>query len=401
MKPQPKNQTQTYENKGEMPRILRIQSFIEGRYEIRINVVNHDIELRKKGTNKPFQPINVNQLLFELYENNFSKFKEEFDVYLHAKVPQYDPFKVYFEKLPKWDNTTDYIAQLASFVRTDDQVWFERMFKKFLVRMVSQSLGKRFNKQCLCFVGKQNDGKTSFFVNLVPPSLKSYYKTGFDFSKGTKDSKIALVGSFLINLDELTQFSKHDLNAEFKAILSESTVKFRGLYEKYERAHERRASFVASTNHPEFLTDETGNVRWLPFKIKSINHDNGGLNGYASIDIDKVWAQAYALHLTNFQAEMTADEVEHQSKLNRRFFKKTYEMEVILKYFAPAQKGDKNAVFVTSTDLVDILKDKMKFSTNPIMLGRSLVGVGFEKARNESSLYGYYVIDLLGVLSSS
>lgn len=382
---------------GRLRPIERVRQFIENRYEIRKNTVSGQIEVRAVNSAEPFQIINEFQLLYQLYdEGGFNKCTDYLKVYLGAKVPEYDPFRFYFESLPKWDKNTDpdYITELADFVETDDQVWFRRMFKKFMLRCVAQSLGDRFNKQCFCFVGKQNDGKTSFWESLIPKSLRDYYKTGYDFSKQSKEGKIALVSSFIINLDELAQFSKHDLNAEFKSVLSESSVKFRPLYERQERPYKRRASFVATTNHPEFLTDETGNVRWLPFRVKKINHDYGGPNGYSQrVDIDKVWAQAYTMYLLKEPSEMTLDEIQHQEALNRKnFFRMTHEMEIIRSLYKPSRKNTDGSKFVQAKTLVEEIRTQTSFNTTPEKVGRALASLEFERERNELGLYGYYVV---------
>src|SRR5690606_11930413 len=136
----------------------------------------------------------------------------------------------------------------------------------------------------------------------------------------SKEGLFSLTQNFLINLDELASFEKKELNNEFKSVLSESMVRYTPKFANQETTVLRRASFLASTNVMEFLTDETGNVRWVPFVVNSINHDFGGKNGYAAnVDINKVWAQAYSLLKSGFDHQLTPLEITQQEIYNKQF----------------------------------------------------------------------------------
>ncbi|MCK8493156.1 virulence-associated E family protein [Spirosoma sp. RP8] len=375
------------------PIIYRIQHYLFAEYEYRINIVSNQLE-RKGKTATEWELVNMADIELELFEYGLNNFKQPLQALFGSKhIPKYDPFITYFDSLPIWNKSQpDHIDQLADFVQTDDQIWWKPMFKKWLVRAVGQAIGRiPFNKQCLTLVGKQNDGKTTFLDFLIPDGLKGYSKKGFDF--GHKDGKFSLIQNFFINLDELASFDKKELNNEFKTVLSESTVKFRLLFQNIETPSPRRASFVASTNQFEFLTDETGNVRWLPFVVKHIQHDAGGPEGYAAIvDIDRVWAQGLALlNGSCFNCNMTQDEVNHQEVLNRRFLRTTTEMEVIRKHYLPSEKGDSEAVFCTASDIEEYLRTKTSLRLHRAQIGRAMQVMGFAQETNYNSKKGYTV----------
>jgi predicted P-loop ATPase len=381
-------------------KIDEIEAFLSSNYEMRINIITNTIEKRPKGNIDPFEAINENDLKYALLKKGHSRFDTELKAILGSSiVPKYDPFKEYFEGLEKWDTSQpDYIQQLTTFIKTDDQKWFELMFKKMLVRVVFQALGSdQFNKHCFTFVGKQHDGKTSFFDFLVPEKLKPYYKKGYDFHGG-RQSKFSLVQNFLVNLDELAQFDKKDLNNEFKATLSESTVKYAPLFSGTEVPFPRRASFVASTNQYEFLTDDTGSVRWIIFNVLNINHDNGGKNGYCQMDINKVWAQAYTLLREGYKCELTHDEISQTELLNRRFIRVTAEMELITRYFKSSPKDSVQSYFHTPTTLEKNFREK-GFKVTHIQLGKALKMLGFQQEQkyNVELRYqerGYYLQEI-------
>lgn len=373
-------------------KIDEIEGYLLGNYEIRINIITNTIEKRTKDTKEPFEPINENDLKYELLKKGHSRFDGELKAILGSSaIPKFDPLKEYFEGLPKWDTSQpDYIQELSTYVKTDDQKWFEMMFKKMLVRVVAQALNKiHFNKHCFTFVGNQHDGKTSFFEFLIPNKLNSYARKGYDFHGG-REGKIALSQNFMINLDELAQFDKKDLNNEFKATLSEGYVKLRPLYSNNEVSIPRRASFVASTNHFDFLTDSTGSVRWIIFNVLNINHDNGQENGYSKkVDIDKVWAQAYTLLNEGFKCELNRDEISQNEILNRRFLRITTEMELIAIHFQKAQKGQSGADFYTPAKIEKTLREMGYPKLLNTQIGAALKMLGFPQTSNWNSALRY------------
>lgn len=382
------------------PRILEIESFLKSQYDIRINSVTQRIEAKAPESEDPFSPLDENNLYFALYEFGFTKFKDELKALLgSSRIARFDPLVDYFNGLPKWKPADpDYIAELAGYVKTDNQDWWELMFKKHLVRCVAQAVGKDgFNKQCLTLVGKQNDGKTRFLDFLTPPALSEYARKGFDFGK--KEGLFSLVQNFLINLDELASFDKKDLNNEFKSVLSESSIRYTPKFSNFEATFRRRASFVATTNQMEFLTDETGNVRWIPFVINSINHDHGGKKGYSKLNINKIWAQAFALLNNDFEHQLTPLEISQQELANKKFFRVSDEMDLISRHLKPAQKTDINAEFKTATGIKEYLETKTSIRLYTNQIGKAMSSLGFERISgyddNKVWLKGYYVSTIL------
>jgi predicted P-loop ATPase len=150
---------------------------------------------------------------------------------------------------------------------------------------------------------------------------------------------------------------------------------------------------VASTNQYEFLTDETGNVRWLPFVVKDINHDNGKENGYqANINIDLVWSQAYHLLMSgNFDFVMSKADIQMQEKINQRFMRISTEMELIQKNFKPSEENKDNSEFLTTTEILEKLKRFTNIQINNIQLGKALKVLNFQESRKYNSECGYSV----------
>jgi len=158
---------------------------------------------------------------------------------------------------------------------------------------------------------------------------------------------------------------------------------------------------MASTNSSEFLTDETGNVRWLVFRINGVYHDNGSNRGYnKNIDIDLVYSQVYALLKSGFNFKLTPEEIS-KSELNNRGFKvTTTEEELIQDKFKSGNENDFDD-FLTATDILKAIENETKDKVNKRNIGRAMISLGFEitqkyfKERNGKicnyQIKGYFV----------
>lgn len=377
----PNEQPESGQDYEERPKFIKIRELLGRRYNFRMNIISNEIEVNPKGSNE-WQELNENNLICEVLEAGFNGVEAPLMALLRSDfVPKHDPFQAYFENLPEWREGVDpdYIEQLANFVLAKDQFWFNTQFKKMLVRVVACALGHiPFNKHCLVLKSEQNDGKSSFLRFLCPPALQNYMTDHIDIDN--KDGRIALCQNLFINLDELSQFSKADVKRT-KALFTIDKVKERLPYDRKPSNHRRRASFLASTNEDEFLVDETGNVRWLVFEIEGIRHDNGGAKGYnAQVNIDLVYAQAFALLKGGFPVHLSREEIDKSELNNRRFQVANTEQELIEECFAPAQPGDDGAEFLTATDIMLALTKaypELRIYDNRI--GRALKFLGFER----------------------
>jgi len=354
-----------------------IKAYLEEKYIFRFNTVSIDLEYKEKGTDG-WNVLNPADLEVELMIEGFTGFDKQLAAYLKSSyVEKYDPIREYFESLPDHVPGTDPIAELANYVKTTDQEFYVKQFRKMLVRMVAQGLNEiSFNKHCFTFYSKQNDGKTYFFENLLQgTALATYSKKNIDFEG--KDSKISLAGNFMINLDELAGLSKQDVNRA-KAFFSESQIKLRLPYDKKDSIMSRRASFVGSTNQREFLIDETGNVRWIVFEVISINHDSGGPNGYRAVDVNKVWAHAYFLLRNGFPVQLDKDEIAQSELNNAKYGRDSVEYQMLLQYFEPCQKGE--GMFYQPFRIAEILT---KISGNSFRISAESVGKALTKMKVE------------------
>lgn len=351
---------------------IRLERYLTNQFYFRLNEITGSIEFKKKsGTQwEELNEFNIyRQLKLEGFQSNLNEL-----IYLLKSdyVERYNPFLSYFESLTSWTiNDEDHISNLCSYVKVKNAARFERHFKKWMVRAIKCALEDQYcNKNGIILVHElQNSGKTTFIRFLCPPALKNYITENISFDK---DSLIALIENFIINLDELATFTKVEINS-LKSILSKSFIKERHPFERKAKKLSRRASFIGSTNMTEFLSDPTGNVRWIPFEISGIDW-----NYPKEVDIDKVWAQAYGLYKSGFNGDVTADEIKENEEENRQFTVVSVEMELLLKHYTLGTK-ESHDLFRTTGEIEMALKKEtenvIKISNH--QLGKALRMLGF------------------------
>lgn len=383
--------------------IDRQETAIANHFDIQYNKISNNWKIKEYETNKEVSDYDI---IRKLRKKHISINENDLKIILKSNfIEKINPFEDYFETLPDWDGKTDHIQKLTNYVQVNeaDQSRFETQFKKALIRSIACSLEVDFNKHCIVIVGdgleNQNTGKTSFIRWLAPPELKSYYLE--DLPGDSKDSLRGLAENFIINLDELESLYRTEKN-KLKSVFSKDYIKVRIQYDRDWSTIKRRANFWASTNETEFLTDLTGNVRWIVFKLAPVKKPiNWKYSKDPETDINKIWAQAYHLFKNGEAYKLTPDEITENERANDQFLSLPPEYDILVTYYSPANSKD-NDGFYTTTDLLNAIinKTNKNIKINSINLGRTLrklgyiQGSGFSTAtptKSYSPVKGYFI----------
>ena len=171
-----------------------------------------------------------------------------------------------------------------------------------------------------------------------------------------------------------------------KAFILKTHINERLPYARKAEYLERICSFVGSTNKTDFLTDESGSVRWIIFEvIEKIN-----FNYSMEIDIDKVWSQAYfnAFKRKGFNPELTLADISENEKRNERFTQMTLEQEMINKFYEPSDNLEE---FKTATEvMIDLSTQGIRL--NHLKIGRALSSFKFPRVKHpQRQIYGYLI----------
>lgn len=364
--------------------LKKAENYLENKYEIRLNEVSAKIEIRENGSLSQFREVNENSLFRELQHNDISISLNKITTLLQSDfIKSYDPFVDYFENLPKWNEETnkDYIKQLTDYLPIKNKENFLHHFRKMLVRCIACSIDKKvFNKQVFVLVGeKQNTGKSTFCRWLCPDVLSDYMT---EYVNTDKDGLIILSTNFLINIDELAICTKPEINV-LKSFISKDRINVRLPYARRASVHFRRASFIGSTNSDEFLTDETGSVRWLCFELEGIID----FNYKKDININDLWSQAYHLYKTGYNYQLTTEEIREIEIQNSNYYVQSQEYQLIIKSLEPSTKEE--GEFMDATEISTYLLSSFygaKININAI--GKAMKKLNFNKTSKYQSIKG-------------
>ena len=375
-------------NDKKTPLIVTLQNFISKRWDFRYNEVLGRMEFQFK--NKPgyrlMDEYDFNSILKQLGEHELPTSAPKLKKLLESNfTPKYNPFLDYLNGLEVWDERTDYIDLLSNTLITTNDEFFKVAFKKWFVAMVGSLLQDNvINHTFLVFTGGQGIGKTTWLNSLVPGTLKNYYFTGA-INPSNKDSMIQLSENMLINIDELQGLKSSDIEA-LKALITSKEVKIRRPYAVNHESLPHRASFVGSVNSREFLTDVTGNRRFLCFEVLSIEYNH-------NVPLDRVYAQAVSLFNSGFQYWFDKEDVEFLNQNNEEFRIRPMEEELLLKYFDPCTEDEELKQFMTATEIMNTLSKLTDIKID----GRNVYRLGKVLSKHEyirlkkKGIYGYYV----------
>jgi predicted P-loop ATPase len=294
--------------------------------------------------------------------------------------PKVNPVLEYFENL-NYLNDEDYIFKLSSLVKVKNPEKWNEYLKKWLVAVVANVYITDFcaNHTMLVLTGEQGKFKTTFLEYLCPTELKQYNYTG-KLNLDSKDSLTFIAEYLFINIDDqLKQLHKKDEN-ELKNLITINSVKYRRPYDKLINEYPHLASFCASVNGNEFLTDVSGSRRFLPFEVLKID-----INEIKKIDITNVWKQAKDLFKSGFRYWFNDEEIQELNKRNENFNVISIEEELILNFYRNKEISLKDSLtpeeikFLTPSMILVDLEIKTKQRLNKKKLGEALQKLNFTK----------------------
>ncbi|WP_144282603.1 VapE domain-containing protein [Chryseobacterium echinoideorum] len=369
--------------------IDKLENFLNNRYNFRYNKVLGKLEFKtlKAYKYKPMTDFTENSILREILKAKVKCSINSLRNLLHSDYcAMYDPFEVYFENLPKYEDETDYITMLADTVTTTKQDLWRTCFKKWFVAMVACVLDeKQVNQTVIVFSGKQGLGKTTWMEKLMPTQLKEYIFSG-TINPNNKDTLIHLAECMLINLDELENLNRSEIGS-LKEIITKTHIRMRKAYGHNNENMPRRASFAGSVNTAQFLNDTTGSRRFLCFEVENIEYTH-------NIDINKVYAQAVNLYKENFRHWFNQEEIKEINTNNEQYQLRSPEEELLLTWFNVADRETANN-FLTTTQIAVVLSEKAKMNITDSTvhkLGKALKKHGYLRLK-KSGVYAYAVFE--------
>ena len=283
----------------------------------------------------------------------------------------------------------DYIRELAQTVRVkggeQEQMLWYRYLKKWLVGMVASWLSDDVvNNVILVLIGEQGAYKTTWFNYLLPPPLKQYFYTKTNANRMSKDDILTLAQYALVCCEELDTMRPAELN-QLKAAVTMPSIDERAAYAHYHEHRKHIASFCGTGNNAQFLSDPTGNRRWLPFEVESIVSPRDRPFHYEGI-----YSQALALYKSGFQYWFTKEEIQELNCHNKQFETPRLEHELVDLYFRKPTDSELGE-FISVARALQLISNGISQKLSAVNVGRAFSDLGFKRVRT-NSCRGFIVV---------
>ena len=297
-------------------------------------------------------------------------------------------FQFYLDQLPKWDGG-DYILAMSVSVSVkgdvEEQMLFAGYLKKWLVGMVAGWIDPSVvNNVILVLIGEQGSYKTTWFNYILPPPLRQYFYTKTNAGKMGRDDLLTLAQYGLVCCEELDTMRPSELN-QLKAAVTMPSIDERAAYAHFHEHRKHIASFCGTGNNMQFLSDPTGNRRWLPFEIEQIRNPREHPFNYKGI-----YSQAYRLYREGFQFWFDQDEIKRLSRHNEHYETPKQERELVDVYFRKPRELE-GGEFMPVSRAMQIVGGNTVQQLSDVRLGRAFRDLGFVCKRNSQGR-GYIVV---------
>lgn len=290
--------------------IMSMIGFLCKKYDFRYNSVMKCTEYRPKEKDYwGYQPVDARvqkRMTLEVQLANIRVSIKDVRNYLESDLlSTYNPVENFLYKCEgKWDGK-DHIRALARTVPTDNPYW-EDWFYIWFLAMVDQwraySHRKYGNSVAPLLISKQGYNKSTFCRSLVPPELQWGYNDNLVLSEKRQVLQ-AMCQSLVINLDEFNQISPQVQQGFLKNIIQLPSVKIKPPYGSHVQEFPRMASFIATSNMEDILSDPSGNRRFLGVEL------TGPIDVSQRPNYEQLYAQALSAlragEKTYFDAEQT------------------------------------------------------------------------------------------------
>ena len=395
--PLPADWTEEKEEKGAKRDIQKMMDFLSERYEFRYNTVMKYTEFVPKAKGwwgfRPVDPIIQNSITLDVQRAGINVSIRDVKNFVNSTfIKQYNPVDDFMMSCyNQWDGK-DHIRALARTVPTNCPYWEDWFYIWFLamVDQWRQISGRQYgNSVAPLLISKQGFNKSTFCRRLLPQELQWGYNDNLILTE--KRQVLQAMSQFLlINLDEFNQISPKVQQGFLKNLIQLPSVKIKPPYGSHVTEFPRTASFIATSNMDDILTDPSGNRRFIGIEL------TGPIDVSLRPNYHQLFAQAEAAirrgERTYFDAEQTALIMEN----NQRFQQQQPIVQCFLESFAPAN-DEKEGEYMTAAAIFGELKARYGSSLEAkslLSFGRVLKNIEGLKSKRTMKGAGYLVVRL-------
>ena len=361
--------------------IVNMMQLLESRYDFRYNTVMKFVEYMPKEKGwygyQPVDPRVQKRMTLEVQLADIRVSIKDVRNFLESDyIKNYNPIDEYlFQCYDKWDGK-DHIRALARTVPTANPHWADWFYTWFL-GMVDQWRGYSHrqygNSVAPLLISKQGYNKSTFCRRLLPPELQWGYSDNLILSEKRQVYQ-AMAQFMVINLDEFNQISPQVQQGFLKNLIQLPTLKYKPPYGSHVMEFPRLASFIATSNMKDILSDPSGNRRFIGVEL------TGPIDVSVRPNYQQLFAQALSALNNGEKSYFDAQQVKLIMKSNSQFEIIQPIDQYFLLYFELVD-DEKEGDYLTAAEIFDYLKKQIGSSLKV----NSLMGFG-RKLANMSEL---------------
>ena len=361
--------------------IVSMMQLLESRYDFRYNTVMKYVEYLPKDKGwygyRPVEPRVQKRMTLEVQLADIRVSIKDVRNFLESDyIKNYNPIDEYlFQCYDKWDGK-DHIRALARTVPTANPHWADWFYTWFL-GMVDQWRGYSHrqygNSVAPLLISKQGYNKSTFCRRLLPPELQWGYSDNLILSEKRQVYQ-AMAQFMVINLDEFNQISPQVQQGFLKNLIQLPTLKYKPPYGSHVMEFPRLASFIATSNMKDILSDPSGNRRFIGVEL------TGPIDVSVRPNYQQLFAQALSALNNGEKSYFDAQQVKLIMKSNSQFEIIQPIDQYFLLYFELVD-NEKEGDYLTAAEIFDYLKKQIGSSLKV----NSLMGFG-RKLANMSEL---------------
>ena len=361
--------------------IVNMMQLLESRYDFRYNTVMKFVEYMPKDKGwygyQPVEPRVQKRMTLEVQLADIRVSIKDVRNFLESDyIKNYNPIEEYlFQCYDKWDGK-DHIRALARTVPTANPHWADWFYTWFL-GMVDQWRGYSHrqygNSVAPLLISKQGYNKSTFCRRLLPPELQWGYSDNLILSEKRQVYQ-AMAQFMVLNLDEFNQISPQVQQGFLKNLIQLPTLKYKPPYGSHVMEFPRLASFIATSNMKDILSDPSGNRRFIGVEL------TGPIDVSVRPNYQQLFAQALSALNNGEKSYFDAQQVKLIMKSNSQFEIIQPIDQYFLLYFELVE-DEKEGEYLTAAEIFDYLKKQIGSSLKV----NSLMGFG-RKLANMSEL---------------
>ena len=361
--------------------IVNMMQLLKRRYDFRYNTVMKFVEYMPKEKGwygfQPVDPRVQKRMTLEVQLADIQVSIKDVRNFLESDyIKNYNPIDEYlFQCYDKWDGK-DHIRALARTVPTNNPYWADWFYTWFL-GMVDQWRGfthrQYGNSVAPLLISKQGYNKSTFCRRLLPPELQWGYNDNLILSEKRQVYQ-AMAQFMVINLDEFNQISPQVQQGFLKNLIQLPTLKYKPPYGSHVMEFPRLASFIATSNMKDILTDPSGNRRFIGVEL------TGPIDVSVRPNYQQLFAQALTALHNGEKSYFDAEQVKLIMKNNCQF-EVAEPIDQYFQLYFDLVENEKEGEYLTAAEIFDYLKKQIGSSLKV----NSLMGFG-RKLANMSEL---------------